>query len=132
MFVEGTTIFNTSLKQFDTYQGKSTEKYSLQITLNKKEAARLAKEGVKIKEYEGEPIRKFTSHYNIPVFLSNKEKWDEELPSGSKIRIEYVTKSHPTAGKVPYAKRILLIEVGEGYEGQAEADEAFYKDSISF
>ena len=35
MLVQGTTIFNTSLTQFDTYQGQSTDKYSLQITLDK-------------------------------------------------------------------------------------------------
>lgn len=132
MFVEGTTIFNTSLTKFDVYQGQSTEKYALQITLDKKEAARLVKEGVKIKEYDGEPIRKFTSRYDIPVYQGKNQLWDDEIPSGSKVRIEYTTKEHPTAGAVPYAKRVLLLEVGEGYEGQAEADEAFYADAVPF
>ena len=131
MFVEGTTIFNTSLTKFDVYQGQSTEKYALQITLDKKEAARLVKEGVKIKEYDGEPIRKFTSRYDILVYQGKNQLWEEEIPSGSKVRIEYTTKD-PTAGAVPYAKRVLLLEVGEGYEGQAEADEAFYADAVPF
>ena len=50
MLVQGTTIFNTALTTFDTYQGQPTEKYALQITLDKKEAARLTKEGIKIKD----------------------------------------------------------------------------------
>ena len=129
MLVQGTTIFNSALTQFDTYQGQSTDKYSLQITLDKKEAARLEKEGVKIKEYDGEPIRKFTSRYDIPVFTAKNQRWEEEIPSGSTVRVEYTTKEHPTAGQVPYAKRVLLLQVGEGYEGQAEADAQFFEDN---
>lgn len=129
MLVQGTTIFNTSLTQFDTYQGQSTDKYSLQITLDKQAAAILDKAGVKIKEYEGEPIRKFTSRYDIPVFTGRGEQWNDEIPSGSTVRVEFTTKEHPTAGMVPYAKRVLLLEVGEGYEGQKEADAEFYETS---
>lgn len=114
---------------FDTYQGQPTEKYALQITLDKKEAAKLTKEGIKIKEYEGEPIRKFTSRYDIPVFTGRGERWHDEIPSGSTVRVEYTTKEHPTAGQVPYAKRVLILEVGEGYEGQKEADEQFFDSS---
>ena len=75
MLVQGTTIFNTSLTQFDTYQGQSTDKYSLQITLDTFNADMLDKAGVKVKEYEGEPIRKFTSRYDIPVFTGKNERW---------------------------------------------------------
>ena len=79
-----------------------------------------------MKEYEGEPIRKFTSRYDIPVFTAKNERWHDEIPSGSTVRVEYTTKEHPTAGQVPYAKRVLLLEVGEGYEGQKEADDQFF------
>ena len=129
MLVQGTTIFNSALTQFDAYQGQSTDKYSLQITLDEKEAALLGKQGVKIKEYEGEPIRKFTSRYEIPVFTAKNERWHDEIPSGSTVRVEYTTKEHPTAGQVPYAKRVLLLQVGEGYEGQKEADDQFFEDN---
>ena len=129
MLVQGTTIFNSALTQFDTYQGQSTDKYSLQITLDKKEADALTAQGVKIKEYEGEPIRKFTSRYDIPVFTAKNQRWHDEIPSGSTVRVEYTTKEHPTAGQVPYAKRVLLLQVGEGYEGQKEADDQFFEDN---
>ena len=129
MLVQGTTIFNTALTQFDTYQGQSTDKYSLQITLDKFNADLLDKAGVKVKEYEGEPIRKFTSRYDIPVYTGRNERWHDEIPSGSTVRVEFTTKEHTTAGNVPYAKRVLLLEMGEGYEGQKEADDQFFDSS---
>ena len=129
MLVQGTTIFNTSLTQFDTYRGQSTDKYSLQITLDKFNTDLLDKAGVKVKEYEGEPIRKFTSRYDIPVFTGRNERWHDEIPSGSTVRVEFTTKEHPTAGMVPYAKRVLLLEMGQGYEGQKEADDQFFDSS---
>lgn len=114
MLVEGTTIFKTFLTEHDTYQGQSTGKYSLQIQLDGKTASRLTKEGVHVKEYEGEPIRKFTSRYDVPVYMSKTEKWEEELPSGTKVKINYITKAHPSAGQVPYMQSILILEMGEG------------------
>ena len=49
MLVQGTTIFNTALTQFDTYQGQSTDKYSLQITLDPQAKDLLDKAGVIVK-----------------------------------------------------------------------------------
>jgi hypothetical protein len=130
MLVEGTTIFQTHLTQHDEYQGQSTGKYSVQLQLEGKTASKLAKDGVVIKEYEGEPIRKFTSRYHVPVFTSDKQTWTEELPSGTKVRLEYITKKHPTAGEVPYVKRILVLEMGEGMNGAGDAE--FFSDEPPF
>ena len=121
MLVEGTTIFQTHLTTHDEYQGQSTGKYSIQIQLDSKTASRLTKDGVIIKEYDGEPIRKFTSRYDIEVFTGTNEPWNKELPSGTKVRLEYITKKHPTAGEVPYVKRVLVLEMGEGGDHGAEA-----------
>ena len=121
MLVEGETIFKTFLTEHDTYQGQSTGKYSLQIKLDGATASRLTKEGVVIKEYEGEPIRKFTSRYDVPVYISKTEKWEEELPSGTKVKLNYITKKHPTAGEVPYVQSILVLEMGEGMANDPKA-----------
>jgi hypothetical protein len=126
MLVEGTTIFQTHLTQHDVYQGQSTGKYSIQIQLDGTTASKLTKAGVIIKEYDGEPIRKFTSRYDVPVHISDKETWDKELPSGTKVRLEYITKKHPTAGEVPYVKRVLVLEMGEG--GSSGGDAGFFSD----
>jgi hypothetical protein len=126
MLVEGTTIFQTHLTQHDVYQGQSTGKYSIQIQLDGTTASKLTKAGVIIKEYDGEPIRKFTSRYDVPVHISDTETWDKELPSGTKVRLEYITKKHPTAGEVPYVKRVLVLEMGEG--GASGGDAGFFSD----
>lgn len=130
MLVEGTTIFNTFLTQHDSYQGQSTGKYSIQVKLDGATASKLTKDGVHIKEYDGEPIRKFTSRFDVPVHLNEKEMWKEELPSGTKVRIEYVTKKHPTAGEVPYMQRILVKEMGEEQEGTGS--KALFSDEPPF
>jgi len=126
MLVEGTTIFNTCLTHHDEYQGQSTGKYAIQVKLEAKTAAKLTKDGVIIKEYDGEPIRKFTSKYKVEVWVNNKDQYDQELPSGTKVRLEYITKKHPTAGMVPYVKRVLVLEMGE--DGDTGGDPAFFAD----
>ena len=131
MLVEGTTIFQTHLTKHDEYQGQSTGKFSIQVKLDSKVASKLAKDGIVIKDYDGEPIRRFTSRYDVPVYVGNEnEVWDKELPSGSKVRLEYITKKHPTAGEVPYVKRVLVLEMGEGMEGTG--DKAFFSDEPQF
>ena len=67
--------------------------------------------------------------YAKPVYPSKNLRCQDEIPSGSTVRVEYTTKEHPTAGQVPYAKRVLLLQVGEGYEGQKEADDQFFEDN---
>ena len=130
MLVDGTTIFQTHLTQHDEYQGQSTGKYSVQVKLESKVAAKLAKDGVIIKDYDGDPIRKFTSRYDVPVYVNKTDLWDKELPSGTAVRIEYITKKHPTAGEVPYVKRILVLEMGEGTDGGGDA--GFFSDEPPF
>jgi hypothetical protein len=130
MLVEGTTIFNTCLTHHDEYQGQSTGKFTIQVKLESKVAAKLAKDGVIIKEYEGEPVRKFSSRYDVPVYTGANELWKQELPSGSKVRIEYITKKHPQHGQIPYLKRVLVLEMGEGMEGAGDKD--FFSDEQEF
>lgn len=123
--IEGTTIFNSHLTKHELYQGKSTEKYALQITLTSKQAKTLSDSGMVIKEFEGTPLRKFTSRYDVPLFDKAGEELDRELPPGSKVRIEYITKTHSTAGEIPYMKRVLLMEEGE----ERQEDMAFFSGS---
>jgi hypothetical protein len=130
MFVEGTTIFRSYLTEHETYQEQSTGKFAVQITLDPKVAAELAKDGMKIKEYEGEPLRKFTSRYAVPVYTADKQIWNKEIPSGSKVKLEYTIRPHQTAGNVPYVKRILIRELGE--ETFGATDDEFFEDQTPF
>jgi hypothetical protein len=73
-------------------------------------------------------LRKFSSRYAIDVFDENgpvAAKDLQELPNGSKVRLEYVTKKHPTAGEVPYAKRLMILEIAEEQAG--ESDKEFFE-----
>jgi len=128
MLVEGTTMFNTHLTQHDEWKGKSTGMYSIQVKLDSKTAAKLNKDGVHVNDYEGEPIRKFKSKYNIEVWLNNKERYEYELPKGTKVRVEYTPgkTSDPEWGVATYLKRVLILEMGEG--GDGGGDSAFFAD----
>lgn len=126
--VNGHTIFKTALTQHDVYQGQSTGKYVVQLKLDPATAKELEGVGVQIKEYEGEPIRKFSSKYQVPVFISKDEQWNDELPRDTKVKLEYITKKHPTAGMVPYMKRILILEMGK--EEEVPGDEEFFNEEF--
>jgi hypothetical protein len=132
MLVEGTTIFNTSLTRHDEWKGQSTGKFSVQVKLDGKTADKLNKAGVNIKEYDGEPLRKFTSKYAVEVWANNKERYEHELPSGTKVRVEYTLskQSDPEFGFSTYLKRILILEMGEG--GTNSGDPAFFADEPQF
>jgi len=86
---------------------------------------------VRIKEYDGDPIRKFTSRFDVPVYINKDEKWEEELPSGTKVRLEYITKKHPQAGEVPYVQAVLVTEMGEG-AGNMQNHAALFSDEPPF
>jgi hypothetical protein len=65
--VEGVVNFS-NVTEHDVYNGQSTGAYSMTITLSEDDAAELAANGVKIKDYQGNKQRKFKSKYEIKVF----------------------------------------------------------------
>lgn len=125
--IEAETIFRTHLTVHEEYQGQSTGKFGLQLKLSDEQAEKLTNDGVKTKVYDGQALRKFSSRYVIEVFNAEGRVSPEdvtELPSGSRVRLEYTTKAHPTAGEVPYAKRVMILELAEDKE--SEADKEFF------
>ena len=64
--VEGTLAFE-NLDTHEMYQGQSTGKYSVVISLDEQTAEQLAGMGVKLREYEGTKQRKFSTKYDVPV-----------------------------------------------------------------
>ncbi len=120
MFIDGTTVFNTHLTEHEVFIDKkngitqNTGKYSLTILIDSKKAAALAKEGMILKDYEGTPMRKFASKFKVEVYNSDKTVWNDEIPEGSEVRLEYTTKPNPTYGQIPYVKRVVIKKMGEG------------------
>ena len=58
--IEGVVNFSNVTKH-DVYNGQDTGAFSLTITMSEDDAATLAAQGVKIKDYEGNKQRKFKS-----------------------------------------------------------------------
>ena len=67
--IEGVVNFS-HVTQHDVFNGQDTGMFSITITMSEDDAAALAAQGVKIKEYEGNKQRKFKSKYTIGMYLS--------------------------------------------------------------
>lgn len=87
MYVEGEVAF-CNLKEFDTYKGSSTNKYTITLKLNDDNAKALADAGVQVKDYKGTPQRKFSSIHDVKMMNPDTSEWTkEEIPFNSKVRI---------------------------------------------
>lgn len=122
MIIEAETIFKTHLTGHEEYNGRSIGKFSLQLALTPDQREQLESEGVQVKEYEGQPVRKLTSRYEVKMFNKEGEEIKRELPEGSKVRVEYITKSHPTSGEVPFLQRLMVLELGKDRVSESDAE----------
>jgi uncharacterized protein YwbE len=124
IITEGLVAFE-SLKQHDEYQGQSTGKFTLTLTLSDAEAEKVEKAGVKLKMYEGNAQRKFSSGYDVPVVDLEDKPYTGNLPRGSKVRILWKQgKDHPTHGVATYLNRVRVLEVADSM-GEDSAVEGF-------
>ena len=124
IITEGLVAFE-SLKQHDEYQGQSTGKFTLALTLSDAEAEKVEKAGVKLKMYEGNAQRKFSSGYDVPVVDLEDKPYNGNLPRGSKVRILWKQgKDHPTHGVATYLNRVRVLEVADSM-GEDSAVEGF-------
>ncbi len=95
---EGTVAFE-SLRQHDVYDGKSTGKYTVTLMLSSEDAKKLEENGVKMKDYEGTPQRKFQTQYSVPIINPDGTPFEDVVTRGSKVRIQYqYGPAHPTHG----------------------------------
>ena len=104
-----------NLQEQEVYQGKSTGRYSVVITMDEAEASKLADQGVKIKEYEGRKQRKFASKFHVPIVDTNDQPFGErEIPYGSKVRLLVQTGNpHPVHGTPTYLNKVRVVEEAE-------------------
>jgi hypothetical protein len=74
--------------------------------------------GVKLREYEGTPQRKFSTKYEVPMFDADGNEFSGRLTRGSKVRVKYAEgKPHPVHGTSTYLSAIKVIELAEATEG---------------
>ncbi len=116
--VEGTIAFE-NLDTHEMYQGQSTGKYSVVISLDDNTAEQLAGLGVKLREYEGTKQRKFSTKYDVPVMDAEGQPFAGRIGRGSKVRLLWAEgQPHPVHGTATYLNKIKVLEVAEQGEGE--------------
>lgn len=124
MVIKGVVAFS-NLQEHESYQGKSTGRYSLVITMDDNEAAKLEAEGVNIKVYEGKKQRKFASKFHVPVVDLNDAPFEgREIPYGSEVRVlAALGNPHPVHGTPTYLNRVRIVEEAEtGIPAEVEGE----------
>lgn len=115
--IEGIVNFS-NVTEHDTYMGQSTGAYSMTVTLSEDDAAGLASQGVKIKDYQGNQQRKFKSKYDVKVFDAEGNRYSGEVPYNSKVRLKYkLGPAHPVHGVSTYLDAVKVLEEAEMPEG---------------
>ena len=116
--VEGTIAFE-NLDTHEMYQGQSTGKYSVVISLDDKTADQLAGLCVKLREYEGTKQRKFSTKYDVPVMDVEGQPFAGRIGRGSKVRLLWAEgQPHPVHGTGTYLNKVKVLEVAEQGEGE--------------
>ena len=112
---QGTVAFS-NLTECEVYQGQSTGRYSVVITMDPSDASALEDMGVKLKDYEGKAQRKFASKFHVDVLDLDNNPVQGEVPYGSKVRLLWKPSddSHPQHGVATYLNKVRVVEFAEG------------------
>ncbi len=114
-----------NLSEHEVFNGQSTGKYSVVLTLDEDTAEKLEAEGVKLKTYQEQRQRKFATKFDdFPVIDNDGEPVQKSsVRYGDTVRVKYALgKPHPVHGTSVYMQAIRVIEKGEGADG-ADDDE---------
>ena len=111
--IEGTVNFS-NVTQHDVFNGQDTGTFSITITMSDDDAATLAAQGVKIKDYEGAKQRKFKSKYSISMYDAEGDRYNGEVPYNSRVRLKFKTgPAHPVHGTPVYLEAVKVLEEAE-------------------
>lgn len=120
--VEGTVAFYHLIER-DSYKGREKATYDLTVNIDEETAQKMKDMGVHVKYYEGNPQRKFTTKFKVPVLdgtqdPNSKKQWEGEVPWGSKVKVLWETTGIPNEeyGIPTYVKavRVLAEPVRDG------------------
>lgn len=116
--VEGTIAFE-NLDTHEMYQGQSTGKYSVVISVDDATAEKLESAGIKLREYEGTKQRKFSTKYDVPVLGADGQPFQGRVTRGSKVRLLWAEGNpHPVHGTSTYLNKVKVLEVAEADDGE--------------
>lgn len=113
-----------NLNEHEVFNGQSTGKYSVVVTLDDEQADKLASEGVKLKTYKNESQRKFATKFEDFQVIDNEGEpvSKSSVRYGDTVRIKYgLGKPHPVHGTSVYLQAIRVVEKGEA-EGADDED----------
>ncbi len=114
--IEGTVAFE-NLNEHEVFQGQSTGKFSMVISLDDADAGDLEAKGVKLREYEGTKQRKFSTKYEVPVLDASGQPFVGRVTRGSKVRLLWAEGTpHPVHGTSTYLNKVKVLEVAEAGE----------------
>jgi|TARA_R110002126_G_scaffold96919_2_gene226373 hypothetical protein len=122
--ISGTVAF-ANLTEHEVYNGTSTGKYSVVLSLDDVDAEQLQDAGVKIRTYQNQAQRKFSTKFEeFPVIDNEGEPVSRgSVRYGDKVRIKYnLGKPHPVHGTSVYLQAVRVVEKGEA---MGEDDEGF-------
>jgi|TARA_R110000772_G_scaffold55726_4_gene127143 hypothetical protein len=111
---KGVVAFS-NLTECEVYQGQSTGRYTVVITMDDAEASKLSDFGVKLKDYEGKAQRKFASKFPVLVKDLDDNPVRGEIPYGSEVRVLWVPSKepHPQHGVGTYAEQVRVVTLAE-------------------
>ena len=112
--ITGTVAF-CDLKEHEVFNGKTTGRFSIVITMDADEASKLSDKGVKVKDYEGKQQRKFSSKFDVPVLDVDGENVSKDIPYGSIVRLLWADgPAHPEHGVPTYLNAVRVVELAQG------------------
>ena len=119
---QGVVAFS-NLTECEEYQGKSTGRYSLVITINEADAAKLGDMGIKVKTYKDTTQRKYSSKFHVPVVDMDNRPVSGEIPFGSIVRVLWKDgDAHPVHGVPTYLNKVRVVEFAEAGDLEEPSD----------
>jgi len=114
----------SNLTEPEMYQGQSTGRYSLVVTLGEAEASKLEDMGIKLKVYNDNKQRKFASKFHVPVVDLEDHPMSGEIPYGSTVRLLWKASedSHPQHGVATYLNKVRVVELAEAMDMEEPED----------
>ena len=113
-FIEGSVAFS-KLTETDVYNGTDTGKYKLDVTVDPSFVSQLEEQGIKLKQYDGQEQRKFSSKFSVELVDADGNAIPTiELPRGSKVRVLYSSgPAHPSFGSPTYLAKVKVLEMAD-------------------
>ena len=112
--IQGKVAF-VNLVEHEVYQGKTTGKYSIVLTLDQDEAEKMLAQGVKLRTYEDTQQRKFATQYEVPIYDTDNNEFIGQITRGSIVKVQYsLSDPSPVYGVTPYLDKIRVLELAEG------------------